>query len=173
MEEIMLNIGFGDYALVIVGFLLMVVGVLGCILPVIPGPPLSYGGLILLELTDFADFSTTFLVVFALIAIAVTILDYFVPIWGTKRYGGTKYGSWGATVGVVLGIFLFPPLGIIILPFVGAVVGESIKGSDFNASLRAGFGSFVGFLMGTGIKLIAALVMAYYFFTRIDYAAMF
>ncbi len=173
MEEIMLNIGFGDYALVIVGFLLMVVGVLGCILPVIPGPPLSYGGLILLELTDFADFSATFLVVFALIAVAVTILDYFVPIWGTKRYGGTKYGSWGATVGVVLGIFLFPPLGIIILPFVGAVVGESIKGSDFNASLRAGFGSFVGFLMGTGIKLIAALVMAYYFFTRIDYAAMF
>lgn len=173
MEEIMLNIGFGDYALVIVGFLLMVVGVLGCILPVIPGPPLSYGGLILLELTDFADFSATFLVVFALIAVAVTILDYFVPIWGTKRYGGTKYGSWGATVGVVLGIFLFPPLGIIILPFVGAVVGESIKGTDFNASLRAGFGSFVGFLMGTGIKLIAALVMAYYFFTRIDYAAMF
>lgn len=173
MEQILLNIGFGDYALVILGFLLMVVGVLGCILPVIPGPPLSYGGLILLELTDFADFSATFLIGFAVLAVAVTILDYFVPIWGTRRYGGTKYGSWGATVGVVLGIFLFPPLGIIILPFVGAVVGESIKGSDFNASLRAGFGSFVGFLMGTGIKLIAALIMAYYFFTRIDYAAMF
>ncbi|MBS3806831.1 MAG: DUF456 domain-containing protein [Bacteroidales bacterium] len=173
MGEIILNIGFGDYTLVILGVLLMVAGILGCILPVIPGPPLSYGGLILLHLSDFADYSATFLVVFALIAIAVTILDYFVPIWGTRRFGGTRYGSWGATIGVILGIFLFPPLGIIILPFVGAVVGESIKGSDFNASLRSGFGSFMGFLMGTGIKLIASLIMAYYFFTRIDYTAMF
>ena len=173
MDIILLNIGFGDYVLVILGFLLMVVGVLGCVLPVIPGPPLSYGGLILLHLSDFADFSASFLIIFAIVAIAVTILDYFVPIWGTRRYGGTKYGSWGATIGVVLGIFFFPPLGIIILPFVGAVVGESMKGADFNASLRAGFGSFMGFLMGTGIKLIAALIMAYYFFTRIDYGVMF
>ena len=173
MGEIILNIGFGDYILVIVGFLLMLVGVLGCILPVIPGPPLSYGGLILLHLSDFANFSASLLVIFAVIAVAVTILDYFVPIWGTRRFGGTKYGSWGATIGVILGIFLFPPLGIIILPFVGAVVGESLKGSQFNAALRAGFGSFMGFLMGTGLKLIASLSMAYYFFTRIDYAAMF
>jgi|SRR6056297_1607917 len=173
MAEIILNIGFGDYVLVVLGFLLMAVGILGCILPVIPGPPLSYGGLILLHLSDFANFSTTFLVGFALIAIVVTILDYFVPIWGTRRFGGTKYGSWGATIGVILGIFLFPPLGIIILPFIGAVIGESIKGSDFNASLRAGFGSFMGFLMGTGIKLMASLIMAFYFFSRIDYGAMF
>ena len=173
MAEIILNIGFGDYVLVVLGFLLMAVGILGCILPVIPGPPLSYGGLILLHLSDFANFSTTFLVGFALIAIVVTILDYFVPIWGTRRLGGTKYGSWGATIGVILGIFLFPPLGIIILPFIGAVIGESIKGSDFNASLRAGFGSFMGFLMGTGIKLMASLIMAFYFFSRIDYGAMF
>jgi len=173
MEHIILNVGFGDYTLAILGFILMLVGVLGCILPVIPGPPLSYGGLILLHLSDFADYSSSFLILFALIAIGVTLLDYFVPIWGTKRYGGTQYGSWGATIGVVLGIFLFPPLGIIIFPFVGAVVGESIKGSDFNASLRSGFGSFIGFLMGTGIKLIAALIMAYYFFSRIDYSLMF
>src|SRR6056297_2261531 len=163
MAEIILNIGFGDYVLVVLGFLLMAVGILGCILPVIPGPPLSYGGLILLHLSDFANFSTTFLVGFALIAIVVTILDYFVPIWGTKRFGGTKYGSWGATIGVVLGIFMFPPLGIIILPFIGAVVGGSLKGADFNSAMRAGFGSFMGFLMGTGLKLIASLIMAYYF----------
>jgi len=173
MEHIILNIGLGDYTLAVLGLILMVVGVLGCILPVIPGPPLSYGGLILIHLTDFAEFSSGFLILFAIVAIAVTILDYFVPIWGTRRYGGTKYGSWGATIGVVVGIFMFPPLGIILFPFIGAVVGESIKGSDFNASLRSGFGSFIGFLMGTGIKLIAALIMAWYFFTRIDYALMF
>jgi hypothetical protein len=173
MEHIILNVGFGDYTLAVLGLILMVVGVLGCILPVIPGPPLSYGGLILIHLSEFAEFSSTALIVFAIVAIAVTILDYFVPIWGTRRYGGTKYGSWGATIGVVVGIFMLPPLGIIIFPFIGAVVGESIKGSDFNASLRAGFGSFIGFLMGTGLKLIAALIMAWYFFTRIDYALMF
>jgi uncharacterized protein YqgC (DUF456 family) len=152
-----------DIVLLVLGIILMVVGILGCILPVIPGPPLSYGGLLLLHFTKFAEYSTNFLVIFALIAVVVTILDYFVPIWGTKRFGGTKYGSWGATIGVVLGVFFFPPLGIIIFPFIGAVVGETLKGTDFNASLRAGFGSFMGFLMGTGIKLIASLIMAYYF----------
>ena len=74
---------------------------------------------------------------------------------------------------MILCIFLFPPLGIIILPFIGSLIEESIKGSDFNASLRAGFGSFMGFLMGTGIKLMASLIMAFYFFSRIDYGAMF
>src|SRR6056297_273966 len=152
-----------DYVLLVLGLVLLIVGLLGCILPIIPGPPLSYGGIILLHLTKFGDFSTNFLVLFAIVAAVVTILDYFVPIWGTKRFGGTKYGSWGATIGVVLGIFMFPPLEIIILPFIGAVVGESLKGADFNSAMRAGFGSFMGFLMGTGLKLIASLIMAYYF----------
>ncbi|MFP4621356.1 MAG: DUF456 domain-containing protein [Bacteroidales bacterium] len=155
-----------DIVLLVLGIILMLVGILGCILPVLPGPPLSFGGLLLLHFTKFAEYTTTLLVILAIVAIAVTILDYFVPIWGTKRFGGTKYGSWGATIGVVLGIFLFPPLGIIILPFIGAVVGESLKGTDFNAAMRAGFGSFMGFLMGTGLKLIASLIMAYYFVTE-------
>jgi uncharacterized protein YqgC (DUF456 family) len=152
-----------DYVLLILAIILIVVGILGCILPIIPGPPLSFGGLLLIHFTKFAEYTTNFLVFFAVLAVLVTLLDYFVPIWGTRRFGGTKYGSWGATIGVVLGLFLFPPLGIILLPFVGAVVGETIKGSDFNASLRAGFGSFLGFLLGTGLKLITSLIMAYYF----------
>ncbi len=152
-----------DIVLLVLGIILMLVGILGCILPVLPGPPLSFGGLLMIHFTKFAEYTTTLLVILAVVAVAVTILDYFVPIWGTKRFGGTKYGSWGATIGVVLGIFMFPPLGIIILPFIGAVVGESLKGSDFNSAMRAGFGSFMGFLMGTGLKLIASLIMAYYF----------
>ena len=152
-----------DVILLILGIILMLVGILGCILPVIPGPPLSYGGLLLIHVTEFAQYTTNFLVFFAVIAIAVTILDYFVPIWETKRFVATKYASWGASIGVVMGIFLFPPLGIIIFPFVGAVIGETIKGADFNAAMKAGLGSFLGFLMGTGLKLIASLIMAYYF----------
>ncbi|MGM0530361.1 MAG: DUF456 domain-containing protein [Bacteroidota bacterium] len=154
-----------DIVLLILGIILMLGGILGCILPVLPGPPLSFGGLLLLHFTKFAEYSTTLLVILAIVAVGVTILDYFVPIWGTKRFGGTKYGSQGAMVGVVMGIFLFPPLGIIIFPFIGAVVGESLKGADFNSAMRAGFGSFMGFLTGTGLKLIASLVMAFYFAT--------
>jgi uncharacterized protein YqgC (DUF456 family) len=152
-----------DIFLLILGIIFMIIGILGCILPVIPGPPLSFIGLLFLHFTEFANYTTTFLVFFAVLAVIVTILDYFVPIWGTKRFGGSKYGSWGATIGVVLGLFLFPPIGIILLPFVGAVIGESIKGSEFQSSLRAGAGSFLGFLMGTGLKLITSLIMAFYF----------
>jgi uncharacterized protein YqgC (DUF456 family) len=152
-----------DYVLLVLGIILMLVGVLGCILPIIPGPPLSFGGLLLLHFTKFAEYTTNFLVLFAILAVVVTILDYFVPIWGTRRFGGTKYGSWGATIGVVMGLFLFPPLGIIIFPFIGAVVGETIKGAEFNSALRSGFGSFLGFLLGTGLKLITSLIMLYYF----------
>ena len=152
-----------DIVLLVLGIILMLVGILGCILPVLPGPPLSFVGLLLLHFSKFAEYTTTLLVILAIVAAVVTILDYFVPIWGTKRFGGTKYGSWGATIGVILGIFMFPPLGIIILPFIGAVVGESLKGADFNSAMKAGFGSFMGFLMGTGLKLIASLIMAYYF----------
>jgi len=107
-----------DIVLLVLGIILMLVGILGCILPVLPGPPLSFGGLLLLHFSKFAEYTTTLLVILAIVAAVVTILDYFVPIWGTKRFGGTKYGSWGATIGVVLGIFMFPPLGIIILPFI-------------------------------------------------------
>lgn len=156
-----------DYILLGLAVVLMLIGIAGCIIPVVPGPPLSYGGILLIHFTRFADFTSNFLILFALLAILVTILDYFVPIWGTRRFGGTKYGSWGATIGVVLGLFFFPPLGIIILPFVGAVIGETIKGSKFDASMRAGVGSFLGFLMGTGIKLMVSLIMAYYFISEL------
>lgn len=140
----------------------MILGIIGCLVPVLPGPPLSYLGLILLHFTRFADFSSTVLIAMAVIAIVVTILDYIVPVWGTKKFGGSKYGTRGATVGLIIGLFLGPP-GIIIGPFIGAFVGELIFKDDIKYAMKAGFGSLLGFLTGIGLKLAASFIMTFYF----------
>jgi len=152
-----------DILLALLGLVLIVVGILGCVLPVIPGPPISFLGLLVLHLTEKVQFSNRFLLLMAGIAIFVTVLDYIVPIWGTKKFGGTKRGTWGATIGLIIGLFFGPP-GIIIGPFAGAFLGELSGGRDQKSSLRAGFGAFIGFLMGVGIKLVASGIMAWHFF---------
>ncbi|MEA1898257.1 MAG: DUF456 domain-containing protein [Bacteroidota bacterium] len=152
-----------DYILLILAIVFMIIGLIGCILPVIPGPPISFLGLLMLHFTKFADFGSRFLFLMAFIALIVTILDYIVPIWGTKKMGGSKAGIWGATIGMVIGIFFFPPIGLIIGPLVGAILAESIKGEEFKKSFKAGIGSLIGFLFGIGIKLISSFVMSYYF----------
>jgi uncharacterized protein YqgC (DUF456 family) len=152
-----------DYLLTALGGILMIVGILGCILPVLPGPPLSYAGLLALHFTKYADFSSTFLITWGCVTIIVTALDYVVPIWGTKKFGGSKSGMWGAGIGLVIGIFLLPPLGIIIGPFAGAVIGEALTGKNTSDSFRAGLGSFLGLLVGVGIKLASSIIMTFYF----------
>lgn len=153
----------GDILLLSAGIILMICGLLGCILPVLPGPPLSYAGLLLLHFSKYAQFSSRFLVMFGAVTVIVTVLDYVVPLWGTKKFGGSKAGIWGATAGLVIGIFVLPPIGVIIGPFAGAVIGEAITGKKSSEALRAGFGSLMGFLMGVGIKLVASAVMSYHF----------
>ena len=153
-----------DWFLAILGGLLMVVGLIGAVVPILPGPPISYIGLLLLHFTKWADFSSNFLIIMALVAAVVTAIDYFVPIWGTKKFGGSKAGVRGSTIGLIIGVFLFPPFGIIIGPFLGALIAELMLNSDdFNKALRSGIGSLVGFLMGTGLKLGASLLMTVYF----------
>ena len=153
----------GDVLLAAGGSVLMIVGVIGCVLPVIPGPPLSFVGLLLLHFSRFADFSNEFLFLWAAIAIVVTLLDYIVPIWGTKKFGGSKRGMWGAAIGLVIGIFFLPPIGIIVGPFAGAVIGELTTGKDKRQSFKAGLGSVLGLMLGVGLKLISSVVMTWYF----------
>ncbi|SHI54792.1 hypothetical protein SAMN05444280_103103 [Tangfeifania diversioriginum] len=152
-----------DYLLIVLGALFIIAGILGGILPVLPGPPLSYVGLLLLHFTEKYQFETRFLIIWLIVAAVVTVADYFIPVWGTKRYGGSKQGIWGSIIGLVIGLFFFPPFGIIIGPFLGAVAGELVAGKDSGSALKSGFGSFMGFLLGTLIKLIASGLMAWHF----------
>ena len=98
-----------DYILLILGIILMILGIIGCLVPVLPGPPLSFLGLILLHLLTVRSFlQVQLLITLGVIAVVVTILDYIVPVWGTKKFGGSKYGTRGATVGLIIGLFLGP-----------------------------------------------------------------
>jgi uncharacterized protein YqgC (DUF456 family) len=151
-----------DYVLLALAIALMIIGIAGCLLPVLPGPPLSFLGIVVLHFTRFADISKNLFIILGAVAIIVTIIDYVVPIWGTRHFGGSKYGMRGATVGLIIGLFLGPP-GIIIGPFLGAVVGELIFKDDLKYAIKAGFGSLLGFLTGVGLKLAASLLMTFYF----------
>jgi uncharacterized protein YqgC (DUF456 family) len=156
-----------DYILIGVGIVMMISGILGGVLPVLPGPPLSYIGLLLLHFTEHYQFSERFLIIWAVVTVLVYALDYVIPIWGTRRYGGSKRGVWGSIIGLIVGLFFFPPFGIIIGPFAGAVLGELSSGKDSGYALRSGFGSFVGFLAGTLLKLITSGLMTWYFFKEL------
>ena len=145
-----------EYLLYALSAICMLVGLAGCILPMLPGTPLAWLGMLLLHFTDRVDFSVTELVVSALVVIATLVLDYFTPMIGAKKFGGGKYGNRGCVIGTIVGMF-FLPLGLILGPFLGAVIGELIAGKPFRAALKAGFGSFVGFLFGTLIKLAVCL----------------
>lgn len=151
-----------DALWLILGILLMLGGIAGCILPLIPGPPLCYVALLIQQLQSKPPYTTKFLVIWAVITLVITILDYIIPIYGTKKFGGTKYGMWGCIIGLIAGLWL-GPLGIIIGPFVGALAGELIANSTSEHALRAALGSFIGFLFGTLLKLIACFVMVWYF----------
>jgi len=152
-----------DLVLFIVAGLLILLGAIGSLLPVLPGPPLAWSGILFVHFSSSVQFTAKFLVITAIVMIIVTVLDYFIPIWGTKRFGGTRAGVVGCTLGLVVGLF-FGPLGIILGPFIGALIGElAVNQKEFKKALKSATGSFVGFIVGTGLKLIFCGFMAYYF----------
>ena len=161
-----------DIALLILGFVLMIVGILGSFLPILPGPPISWVGLLLLHLTSAIPQNWTFLSITAAVALIVLALDYVIPAIGTKKFGGSKAGMVGTTIGVIVSL-VFPILGlfgIIIWPFVGALVGELINKADQKTALKAAFGSFMGFLTGTFLKfLVTAIFLGLFISKAWDY----
>ncbi|MEZ4941291.1 MAG: DUF456 domain-containing protein [Saprospiraceae bacterium] len=149
-----------DILLTIIAGLCLLIGLIGAVLPM-PGPPLSFAGFLLLHSTRFADFPGSLLWGLGLATLAVTLLDYYVPVWGLKKFGGTRAGVWGSTLGLLVGMFL-GPAGIFIGAFGGGLLGELLAGQDSRTATRAALGSFVGFLLGIGLKLALCGVMLWY-----------
>ena len=152
-----------DILLVILAFLLLLVGLAGSVIPVLPGPPLSYVGLLLLQWSGYGDFSPRFLWIWAAITVVITVVDNFLPAWMTRRFGGSRSATAGSLLGVVAGMFLFPPVGLIVGPFLGALIGELLHDSaNSSKALRVALGSFAAFICGTGAKLIISSIMIFY-----------
>lgn len=151
-----------DVLYLVLGIILMLVGLAGCILPFLPGPPLCYLALLIQQLQSTPPYTTKFLLIWAGITVLITGLDYVIPLYGTKKFGGTRYGLWGCVIGLIAGLWL-GPFGLIVGPFVGAFAGELVGNAASGHALRAALGSFVGFLFGTLLKLIACFVMGWYF----------
>lgn len=149
-----------DITLSLLAFALSILGIIGCIVPALPGVVLSYAGLLCAYFTSYSQMSASALWLWLGVTVAVSVADYFLPAWMTRRFGGSRAGAIGATVGVFAGFFLFPPLGIVLGPFFGAVLGELLHDkSDPGKALLVGIGSFLSFIVGTGIKLVAAVGM--------------
>ncbi|CAI8406350.1 MAG: Uncharacterised protein [Formosa sp. Hel3_A1_48] len=144
--------------LIVIALILMLLGILGSFLPVLPGPITSWFGFLLLYFSPLVEVSKTFLSITLVIAILIWILDYFIPAMGTKKFGGSRSGMIGTTVGLLVGLFSPIPGGIIIGPFLGALFGEMLNKADSKTALKAAFGSFLGFLTSTFIKFVVAII---------------
>ena len=144
-----------DYILLAIGLICMVIGIIGSFIPVLPGTPLSWVGLVLISFTSAVPTNYWLLSITGIIMIVVTFLEYYIPAKGTKHFGGSKYGIWGTNIGIVFGLIVPIPFGVIIGPFIGAFVGELIY--NFNnpkGALKAAFGTFLGFLASTFISVM-------------------
>jgi uncharacterized protein len=161
-----------DFMLLSLVIVLSLVGIAGAIIPGLPGPPLSFLALLVLHFTSWIDYHSNFLFIMGAIAVFITVLDYWVPIYGTKKFGGTKAGVYGSTIGLIVGVIILPfagivigpfgLIGILLGPFAGALIGESLAGTQSDKAFKAAIGSFIGFVAGTMVKLIYAIAVIFY-----------
>ena len=150
--------------LIAIATILLIVGIVGSVLPILPGPPLSWLGLLILKFVPSLDdhISWKTIILLGVFTLIVTILDNLLPIWGTQKIGGNKKVVWGAGIGFVAG-FWFGPFGIILGPFVGALVAGLISGTHIKPAFKHASGAFIGFLTGIVLKFINLGVLVFYF----------
>lgn len=155
-----------DSLLLLLGFICMIVGILGSFLPVLPGISLSWVGLLLLYMTKVVPMNYWVLGITLAVTVVISVLNYIIPAKGTKKFGGSTYGVWGTNIGLVVGIFAPIPFGFIIGPFAGAFIGELIYDrKDHNRALKAATGSFIGFLASSFINFMLCIIFFGLFLT--------
>lgn len=166
--------------IITIGIILLLVGLVSCVLPPLPGPPIAFGALLLayFGLNARESLPVWLLIILGFLAVTITIVDSFIPVWSTKKFGGTKAGIRGSFIGILVGIF-FLPLGgwsILLCPLLGAVIGELfdpvfnkgiISAQDLKLALRSGVASFIGFLLTSGIKIIIVVVICIFYFKAV------
>lgn len=162
-----------DVLLLTFGFICMVLGVLGSFLPILPGPSLSWIGLLLVYTTNAVPANYWILGISFLITVLISILDYLIPAKGTKYFGGSSYGIWGTNIGLIVGVFAPIPFGFIIGPFIGAFIGEFIYDyKDHHRAFKAATGSFIGFLASSFMKFVVCMMyLGLYIWTVWKYKA--
>lgn len=155
-----------DQLFIVLGLILCTIGLLGSFVPIIPGPITSWFGLLVINFTSTTELNYSFLLISFMIAVFVFTLDIIIPIIGLKKFGGTKKGMIGATIGLLLGLFILGPLGIIIGPFVGALSGEISGELKLGKAVKASIGTLIGFIAGVTMKFSISLV--YFIFYLIE-----
>ena len=154
-----------EIVLIIISFLLVILGIVGSFIPIIPSPITGWLGLLILHLASFLEAQYYFLAITFAIAISVFILDYFIPSIGAKKFGGSNAGVIGSTIGLVIGIFLFGPIGILFGSFFGALIGElTVNINNMRIALLAAIGTLIGYLGGVLLKLSVSLFFLVKFF---------
>jgi uncharacterized protein YqgC (DUF456 family) len=148
-----------DVLYISIALILMFIGILGSILPILPGSIISWLGLVVLHFAPAIKFDWVFIIITGLVAITIYVLDFIIPAIGTKKFGGSRAGAWGTIIGLFVGIIAPIPFGILIGPFVGALLGEILfNKTEGPQALKAATGSFIGFLTSTFIKFMLTVV---------------
>ncbi len=151
-----------DIILISLGFLLLMAGLAGAFIPILPGPPLSFLGFLLIHFSSRMAFPSQVLLTLGAITLVITLADYLLPVWGTRWGKGTKHGLLGATLGLLTGILFFAPLGVIVGPFLGAWLAEKVNGKQHKEAFRSAMGSFMGLMLGIVLKFVLSIVFIWY-----------
>jgi len=156
-----------DILLISISVVLVLLGIVGSIVPIIPGPPITFCGLLITHFTSNNPFTVKLLIILGGLAVLSAFIDNILPVYATKKFNGSKKGVWGSAIGLLLGLFFFPPFGILIGPMIGAFIGEIIDGKTANRAVRPAFGSFIGFLSSIFLRFGLSIVMAYVFVVEV------
>ena len=151
----------------IIVIFLLIIGIIGSFVPAIPGPPISYGALLLSHFYVYPVSNEDFLWLMAVVVIFVTIFDFWVQVYGVKKFGGSKKAINGSIIGLIIGLIFLPGIGIILGPFIGAFIGAKMEDPDVNKALKIALGALAGFMVGTLLKLSVSLYIVYEIFHSI------